>query len=355
MDPERPFGHLRGDGGIAVAVAADPRAPSGGTAGTAAVACPSGRRRPPRRAGAAGRGPPVVQRGIGRPVEPRHRAEQRLVEERERGPDLVERGHGAIARRSAVRHRSVISSRSRRRRSRSSAAAMSRSASRSRRRSTRRRARSSVRRRASVGWAVRTGVIRRRPSAAVDAASSRRTGAAIDAVASDRRERAAARSRAARSRRRAVRTPLALLGEVDEPEVQAERADHDLGPLGVERRRARGERRPARRVVAAPEADRRSADALDEVEELAAGLLGDDLAEQRAEQADLERQRVARPAGADSSRAPRGRPTFGRRPAGGREVTPPLPTLARSTHRSAAARGASPQPSRLASLRTLVS
>ena len=45
-----------------------------------------------------------------------------------------------------------------------------------------------------------------------------------------------------------------------------------------------------------------AADALDEVEQLLALLLDDDLAQQRAEELDLARQRVARAGGADAAR-----------------------------------------------------
>ena len=127
VDPERPLRDLGGHRRVAVAIAADPRAPARGTAGT------SGGRVPVRPAsvglavGAGGRGPSpaatlgAVERRVDRSQDARDDAEQRLVEERERGPDLVERRHGATARRSAVRQSSVISSRSRRRASRSSA------------------------------------------------------------------------------------------------------------------------------------------------------------------------------------------------------------------------------------------
>src|SRR4029079_7732999 len=36
----------------------------------------------------------AIERGIDRPEDPRHRPEQRFVEERQRGPDLVERAGG---------------------------------------------------------------------------------------------------------------------------------------------------------------------------------------------------------------------------------------------------------------------
>ena len=47
------------------------------------------------------------------------------------------------------------------------------------------------------------------------------------------------------------------------------------------------------RVVVAAQRDRPPADPLDELEQLRTGLLRDDLAEQRAEQPDLDRERVA--------------------------------------------------------------
>ena len=84
---------------------------------------------------------------------------------------------------------------------------------------------------------------------------------------------------------------VALLGEVDEAEVEAEGADDDLGAVQVEAGQRRGEARAAARVVLAPEPDRRPPDPLDEIEQVDAGLLRDDLAEQRAEQPDLERER----------------------------------------------------------------
>ena len=56
------------------------------------------------------------------------------------------------------------------------------------------------------------------------------------------------------------------------------------------------------RIVGAPERDRPLPDALDEREQLGSGLLGDDLAEQRPEQPDLDRERVARAGRADPER-----------------------------------------------------
>ena len=86
--------------------------------------------------------------------------------------------------------------------------------------------------------------------------------------------------------------PVALLGQVDEPEIEAEGPDDDLGSPGVEPRQLGREGVAVRRVVVAAEPDGGAADALDELEQVATGLFGDDLAEERAEQPDLEGERV---------------------------------------------------------------
>ena len=101
-------------------------------------------------------------------------------------------------------------------------------------------------------------------------------------------KRAPPMGRAPGSRPVALRPPggsheLALLGEIDEPEVEAERSDDDLGAVRIEPGELRHETRPERRVVASSEADRRPPDALDEVEQVPSGLLRDDLAEKRPE------------------------------------------------------------------------
>ena len=202
MDAERAFRDLGGDVGIAVAVAADPRAP-------AQERRHQRRSRPgPSRVGrfAGGGGP----RRAATPTTA-DLVEEASVARRTRGTALnsvssknasavrtSSSGLGVTARRSAVRHSSVISSRRRRRASRSSAGGRSGSSRRASRRSTRRRASSSVRRRASVGWAVRTGVIRN-PWTSWSASSSGapRSDATVAAIGS---------SRVARSRRRADRT-----------------------------------------------------------------------------------------------------------------------------------------------------
>ena len=134
-------GHVR----IAVAVAADPRAPAQERRDARAVESPV-------------RGPPVAgaSRAASVAVEPRH--EQKSDSSKTAiAVRTSSSGSGATERRSDVRHRSEISSRSRRRISRSSDGVRRGSSSRSRSTAQRRSATSAVRRRASVGWAVRTG------------------------------------------------------------------------------------------------------------------------------------------------------------------------------------------------------
>ena len=62
------------------------------------------------------------------------------------------------------------------------------------------------------------------------------------------------------------------------------------------------EPRALERIVVAAEGDRPLPDPLDEREQLRPGLLRDDLAEQRPEQPDLDRQRVARAGRPDPER-----------------------------------------------------
>ena len=207
-------------------------------------------------------------------------------------------GVGATERTSDVCHSRLISSRSRRRRSASSAGVRRGSSSWSSRRRIRRSATSSVRRRASVGCAVSTGPTRARrpaPRRRRDRATARE---ARDGVADRIVDRPAARL-AERGVRRTP-DPLPLLGEVDELEVERER------PIATAAARSRSSdaiSAPSRSrsasgssiaPVAAPEGDRASPDALDELEQVGPGLLRDHLAEECAEQPDLAGQRVAR-------------------------------------------------------------
>ena len=207
-------------------------------------------------------------------------------------------GVGSTARRSPVCHSSVISSRRRRRRSASSSGVVSGSSSESSSRRIRRSATSSVRRRASVGWAVRTGwtsTVRSRASS-----PARSVTAASRSTASPRDSSIGRPLRAPRARPQHA-DALALLREVDELEVEGERAGDGRraarrpatrSPPRVARARCRGSRTDLR--VAAPQRDRPPPDALDRGEQLGSGLLRDDLPQQRAEEPHLVRQRVAR-------------------------------------------------------------
>ena len=106
-----------------------------------------------------------------------------------------------------------------------------------------------------------------------------------------------------------------------------------------------------RRIVAVAEVDGRAPEPLDEVEDLLAGLLRDDLAEERAEEPDLERERVARAGRADARRlgALRGRARGG--------AVPPRSALHRAS-RAGRFRNLArtrPQPFAAATFPTLVS
>ena len=87
--------------------------------------------------------------------------------------------------------------------------------------------------------------------------------------------------------------PAAGLGQVDQPEIEGEGADDGLRGAQAEPAELLVETLALDRIVGAPKRDRPLPDALDEREQLGSGLLVDDLAEQRPEQADLDRQRVA--------------------------------------------------------------
>ena len=86
---------------------------------------------------------------------------------------------------------------------------------------------------------------------------------------------------------------LALLGEVDQLEVEGERLGHGGRPREVQGRDLGRQalaleiRLQQRLGITAAERDRATADALDEREQLRPALLRDHLPEQRAEQADL--------------------------------------------------------------------
>ena len=209
-------------------------------------------------------------------------------------------GAGLTMRRSEVRHRSVISSRSRRRISRSSDGVRRGSSSAPRRIAQRRSATSVVRRRASVGCAVRTGETSSRAISASSSASVRpsRRSPAIASATESGEDPVACRALAPAQRP----DPAARLGQVDQPEIEREGADDGLRRAQVEAAELLVEALALDRIVVAAERDRPLPDPLDEREQLGAGLLGDDLAEQRPEQPDLDGERVARAGRPDPER-----------------------------------------------------
>ena len=177
-------------------------------------------------------------------------------------------GVGLTMRRSDVRHSSVISSRSRRRTSRSSDGVSRGSSSRASRTAQRRRATSVVRRRASVGWAVRTGPDREPRDERVElGVGPPQPAQAGDGVGHRVVEDAVARRALAPAQRP---DPTARLGQVDQPEVERERPDDGLGVTEIERPQVLVEPRPLRRVVVAAEGDGPAPDPLDGGEQLRA-------------------------------------------------------------------------------------
>ena len=93
-----------------------------------------------------------------------------------------------------------------------------------------------------------------------------------------------------------------LLGQVGEVEVQGESAGQVLHLLRGELLEHGAQLAAVGRAAGAPQVDGQATDTLDDPEQVLARLLGDDLAEQRAEQLDLARERVAGPGCADAQR-----------------------------------------------------
>ncbi len=311
VDPERPLRHFGGDGWVPVPIPTDPRFPGDERRDV---------RRP--RAGPTGvggfgaltRDAEAVQRGISVAIEPGDHREHGLIEERERRPDLIERRHrrgpqvggppqqrdllAQTAADIAVLGGSDVSigqpgeepvDTAERDEDRPPAGL-------GRMRGEDRRDPQPVQRHPDVVVGC--------PGAPqpVDGGGQRVVGPLAGGTGT-RAARPAVRRAPATFAIRSPRGPnqLALLGEVDEAEIEAEGADDDFGAARIERLELRDEPRSEPGVVASSEADRRPPDSLDEVEEVAPGLLGDHLAEQRSEESDLGRERVA-----DAARADRG-------------------------------------------------
>ena len=87
---------------------------------------------------------------------------------------------------------------------------------------------------------------------------------------------------------------LPLFRQVDELEVEAEGGGQRLGLADFERVELGGQRALGRLVARLPEGDGAQPGSLDKVEQVGAALLGDDLAQQGAQQLDLTRERVTR-------------------------------------------------------------
>ena len=209
-------------------------------------------------------------------------------------------GAGLTMRRSEVRHRSVISSRRRRRISRSSDG-VSRGSSESSQQDRAAPERHEGRPAAGLG---RVRGQHRRDLEPGDQRVQLRVRPPEAAQPGDRvghriREHPVPRRALALSQRP---HPAAGLGQVDQPEIQGEGADDGLRGTQVEPAELLVETLALDRIVGAPERDRPLPDALDEREQLGSGLLVDDLAEQRPEQADLDRERVAGTGRADPER-----------------------------------------------------
>ena len=187
-------------------------------------------------------------------------------------------GVGETIRRSEVRHSSVISSRSRRRTSRSSngvnrvsssrASRIAHASERDERRPAARLRRVGRQDRGDRQTTDQRIQLRLRPSQPTQPGDRVRHRVLQHAVA--RRTLAPAQGADAAAR----------FGQVDEPEVEREGADHGLRRAQVERPQLLVEPRPFQRVIVAAKGDRASPDPLDQGEEFRSCLFGDDLAEQ---------------------------------------------------------------------------
>ena len=97
---------------------------------------------------------------------------------------------------------------------------------------------------------------------------------------------------------------MLLLGEVDDLEIQGEGVRKPLPGGGIQPVETLGHAAGRCRVAPAPQGDEVAARLLHEGEKRKAALLGDDLAEERAEESDFTREGVLRPRAADAARLP---------------------------------------------------
>ena len=286
VDAQRPFRDVGGHARVAVAVAADPAAPAQERPDPRRPCAGPGGSAAPSSAAARGR----IHGPVDDPREPRREREQRRVEERHRRPDLVEHG---------------------------------------------RRDRSQVRGPPQEGdllaqAAADLGVLGGREARVVHAREQVATATQRD------QDRPAARlGRVGGEDRRdrqgrelgvevLVRPPerpqppdrlghrvvqdavvggslapsqgsdaTARLGQVDQLEVERERADDGFRGAEIQSGEVLVEAATLGRIAFGAQPDRSLADPFHEIEQVRTGLLGDDLAEERAQQTDLGRERVA--------------------------------------------------------------
>ena len=298
LDPEGPLGHVRGHLWVAVPVAADPAPP--------VEVRPDARRPRPGQAG-IGRGPETAPRGGGRrvegaverPVQAGHDREERGVEDRHRRAHLVERGgrHGTEVG-GAPQERDLLAQ---------SAADLA---------ILRGREARVVQALQQPGAAAQGD--QGRPPAGLGRVRGEDQG---DGEPSEQLVESAIVGAAAAQRDHGLRhgivedavacrafataecpDPATRLGQVDQLEVQGEGLDDRLGGPEVEVREIGVEPATLLGVVVLAQGDRPPADALHELEQVRSGLLGDHLAEERPQQADLRGERVVRPRGPDPGR-----------------------------------------------------
>ena len=240
------------------------------------------------RPAARGPGRDSVEGAVELPVDPRHRPEERLVEERHGGPDLVHRTrrqpadrrrspqdadllaqpapylrilHGTQARIVHLLQEPIAASQRRQHR-------------------------------AAPGLRRVRGEDRRDPHPPEQLHDALARPAALRQPV-DRRVRASLGGTSSRSPvGPEAPDALPLFRQVDELEVEAEGGGQRLGLADFERVELGGKRALGRLVARLPESDGAQPGPLDEVEQVRAALLGDDLAQQGAEQLDLARERV---------------------------------------------------------------
>ena len=295
VDAQRLLGDLRGHARVAVAVAADP-APE-------AQVRPDARWSRPGPAGVRGRGRGAtgrrIERGIQRPVETWDHREQRGVEERHRGADLVEwrRAHDAQVG-GPPQERDLLPQPA------ADLAVLGRGESRV------------VEPGEQDGAAperhqhrAAAGLGRVRGQDRVDGEAAKELIQLGIPPAPSPQPRDRVRHRivedAVASRPFAAPQgahPAARLGQVDEAEVECERADDRLGRAKIEGAQRLVEPFPLDRIVGPAQRDRVTPDPLHPGEQLGAGLFRDDLPEQCTEQPDLDRQRVPRTCRPDPER-----------------------------------------------------